>query len=201
MVRLPVIILIIPFAFLSVQAADITDYETIGISSPLITQIYTNPELSQNEDLELAPDTQIMLYENFSDELCKTLKEEFKNKIEFTCLGDIRGELDTDEWNDFNRLFTGQNSIDKDTARAFGKKLGVDAMLDSYLMFSYYKNDNSERHLEVHFEWYLIDLTSGESRVDGKYDCDDDFDGETEAAQKEADCFKGIIKSMEELGR
>jgi hypothetical protein len=203
MMRNPVLAILITFLAISavVYPANITDYETIAISSPLITQIYTNPELSPNKDLELAPETQILLYENFADKLCQALKERFKSKVEFVCLNDIQGKLDTDAWNDFNRLFSGQNGVNQDTARVFAKMLGVEAFLNSYLMFSYYENSDSERHLDVHFEWYLVDAISGEDRVDGKFDCSDDFANETEAAEKEADCFMGIIKSIGEIER
>jgi hypothetical protein len=176
--------------------AELTDYETIAIASPLITQIYTNPEISKNEDLELQPETQIALYEKFSDDICQALKGKYMNKIGITCFNEIQSKLNQTDWNDFNRLFTGKDAVDKDIAVMFGNKLGVDAVLDSYLMFSYYNNSNGKRHLEAHFEWYLIDLVSGEATVAGKYDYSDEFKEDTDILQNEMKCVNSIVKAM-----
>jgi hypothetical protein len=185
----------------AVFAADITDYGKIAISSPLITQIYTNPEISKNEDLELQPEAQIMLYEKLGDEICKSLKDDYKDKIEFTCFNEIQNKLSNANWNEFNRLFTGKDAVEKDIAASFGEKLEVDGVFDTYLMFSYYDNSNGKRHLETHYEWYLIDLASGETAVSGKYDCADEFKEEKDMLQREMKCFNGIIESPAERGR
>jgi hypothetical protein len=185
----------------AVFAADITDYGKIAISSPLITQIYTNPEISKNEDLELQPETQIMLYEKLGDEICKSLKDNYKDQIGFICFNEIQSKLSNADWNDFNRLFTGKDAVEKDVAVSFGEKLDVDGVFDSYLMFSYYDNSNGKRHLEAHYEWYLIDLTSGETSLSGKYDCADEFKEDKDILQKEMKCFNGIMESPAELGR
>jgi hypothetical protein len=177
-------------------AAELTDYETIAIASPLITQIYTNPEISKNEDLELQPETQIALYEKLSDDICRALKGKYMNKIGITCFNEIQSKLSQTDWNDFNRLFTGKDAVEKDLAVSFGNKLGVDAVLDSYLMFSYYNNSNGKRHLEAHFEWYLIDLVSGEATVTGKYDYSDEFKEDSDILQNEMKCVNSIVKAM-----
>lgn len=185
----------------SVFAANLTDYERIAVSSPLITQIYTNPELSENEDLELQPETQIKLYEELSDDICDTLKIRYYKAIEFTCFNDIQSNLETETWNEFNRLFTGQNSIDTSACHEFAEKLNADGVLNTYLMFSYYENDQNKRHLEIHFEWYLVDLASGKAAVDGKHDCEIEFEDEENTSPKEVACFNGIIEMFAKLER
>ena len=177
-----------------VMAADFTDYGKIAISSPLITQIYTNPEISENEDVELSSESQIKLYENLSDDICSAISKRYENDVDFLCLGDIQVRLDdTKSWNDFNRLFTGRNNVSVDIAGDFAEKLGVDGVLNSYLMFSYYNNDDQARHLELHFEWYLIDLSSGESVLSDEYDCQDDLKIAVEDWDTEFACFAGIL--------
>jgi hypothetical protein len=185
----------------AVFAADITDYGKIAISSPLITQIYTNPEISKNEDLKLQPEAQIMLYEKLGDEICKSLKDDYEGQIEFICFNEIQNKLSNADWNEFNRLFTGKDAVEKDVAASFGEKLDVDAVFDSYLMFSYYDNSNGKRHLETHYEWYLIDLVSGKALLNGKYDYSDEFKEDKDILQKEMKCFNGIIESPAESGR
>lgn len=199
--RYLIIIAAIIFLCFSLNAAELTDYERIAISSPLITQIYTNPELTELEDIELQPEAQIKLYEEFSTEICNALQKRYHKEIEFKCFTDMQSDLDTKSWNDFNRLFTGQNSVDPETCHDFAEKLNSDGVLNTYLMFNYYENENDRRHLEVHFEWYLVDLASGETTVDGKLDCEIEFDNEEDTFQKEMNCFEGIIEMFAKLGQ
>lgn len=183
------------------MAADLTDYEHVAVSAPLITQIYTNPELTRLEDVELSPETQIRLYEEFGEQICGALRKRFDKVIEFSCLNDIQQSLATDDWSDFNRLFTGQNSLDTSASHDLGEKLNADGVLNTYLMFSYYKDNGDKRFLEVHFEWYLVDLVSGVTTVEDKYDCREEFEDEEEALARELKCFDNIIGIFKDLGR
>ena len=133
-------------------------------------------------------------YENLSDDICSAMSERYEDKIDFLCFGEIERKLDdTESWNDFNRHFTGRNNVSADIAGEFAEKLGVDGVLNSYLMFSYYNNDDQTRYLELHFEWYLIDLMTGESVLSDEYDCQDDLKLIGEDPDDEFACFAGIL--------
>ena len=190
-----IIILLVVLVSLA-GAAEFTDYKVIAVSSPLINQIYANPELSDLEDVQLTPDSQIKLYENLSDDICKTLIDKFKDKITVICFSDIQSKLDDDTWDEFNRLFTGHDQVDTTFSRDIASKLKAGAVFDSYLMFNYYQDDKDKRRLEVHFEWYLVDLKSGESVLSDKYDCEDEFTGFPSSWEKEYHCFAGIVDSI-----
>ena len=190
-----IILLLIVLASLA-GAAEFTDYKVIAVSSPLITQIYANPELSDLEDVQLTPDSQIKLYENLSDDICKALIDKFKDKITFICYSDIQNKLNSDTWNEFNRLFIGHDQVDTTFSREIASKLKAGAVFNSYLMFSYYENGKDKRHLEMHFEWYLVDLESGETVLSDKYDCEDEFTGAPSSWEKEYHCFAGIVEAI-----
>jgi len=197
-----IVILAIVLAATAIYAADFTDYKTIVVASTLIDQIYVNQELSDIEnveDMELAPDNEIGLYERLSDEIWRTLANRFEDEIEFICYSDIQNRLDDSEsWNDFNRYFTGSDHVEPDIAVKFADKLHAEAVLNSNLIFSYYANSRDKRHLETHFEWYLIDLKSGTLVSDDKEDCEDDFEISNELIDNEFRCFTGIIDSFAE---
>ena len=200
--RSAIVILAIVLAAAAIYAADFTDYKVIVVASPLINQIYVNQELSDVEDvedMELVPDNEIGLYERLSDEICRTLANRFEDKIEFICYSDIQNRLDDAEsWSDFNSYFTGTDHAEPDIAAEFAEKLQADAILNSSLIFSYYTNSRDKRHMETHFEWYLIDLESGELVLDDKNDCEDDFEISAELIDDEFRCFAGIIDSFAE---
>ncbi|MCP4581846.1 MAG: hypothetical protein GY839_09510 [candidate division Zixibacteria bacterium] len=184
-----------------VTAADFTDYSDIAVSSPLITQIYNNPELSDLEDVDLSSESQIKLYENFGADICLALSNRYKDKIDFLCYGDIQERLNNAEsWNLFNRNFTGSNHVPSEISAGLVDKLGVVGVVNSYLMFSYYENSNQAQHMEVHFEWYLIDMASGESVLSDEYKCQNDFRIKSDDSAGEFDCFAGIIEYLENYG-
>ncbi len=195
-----VISVIVLMCCLSPFAADFSDYERIAISSPLITQVFTNPEIADVEDVQLQADTQIMLYEELASKLCKTLDGSFNEEIEFICFNDIQQKLDTESWNEFNKEFTGQSVIESETASRFSNLLEANGVFNTYLMFSYYENSGTERNLEIHLEWYLVDLASGESVLSDNFDCKDKFDHE-QAVEKELECFDNMIEYFAELGK
>jgi len=195
------LMLIIILTATAIYAAEFTDYKTIVVASTLINQIYINPELSDVEDIELAPDNEIGLYERLSDEICQALANRFEDKIEFICYGEIQNRLDDAEsWNDFNSYFTGSDHVEPDIAIKFAEKLQAEAVLNSSLIFSYYASSRDKRHMETHFEWYLVDLESGELVFDDKNDCEDDFEISDELIDNEFRCFVGIIDSFSEPG-
>lgn len=180
----------------------LADFETIAMSSPLITQIYTNPELSDLKDVKLTPDSEIKLYEDLSDEICQTLTGLFKGRADILCYNEIRTLLvDAKTWNDFNHNFAGKDYVSPKISTDFAAKLKADGVVNSFLMFSYYENPKKARHLEVHFEWYLIDLATGESVLGDKYDCQDDLIESPESLRNEYDCFEGIIGSFSGLSQ
>lgn len=183
----------------SVKAEDqpLDRYRAIAVSAPLITQIYTNPELSEMRDVEISPDNQIKLYENLDDDICKYLQELFKDSIKVLCYGEIINRLkNIDEWNEFNHYFNGQNHVSPENCARFAGQLKVDGVLNSYLMFSYYEDSKKNRQLEVHFEWYLIDLVTGESVLDDKYDCQEKLKHDEWDVESEYKCFLGIPGSL-----
>ncbi len=185
---------------LSAYGADFSDYRRIAIAAPLINQIFTNPEISEAEDLQLQPETQIMLYEELAGRFCDALAGHYDDEIEFICFNDIKGKLDNDSWNEFNKSFTGQNDVTPETATKFAGQLQADGVLSTYLMFSYYESDDRKRNLELHFEWYLVELESGKVTLSDQFDCKDDF-GIDEVSEKEVKCFNKVVKSLADSGQ
>ncbi len=203
--RIILSIVIIVLTATAIYAADFTDYKVIVVASPLINQIYVSQELGDVEDeenvidMDLTPDSEIGLYENLSDDICNKLANRYEDQIEFICYSDIQNLLDdAQSWSDFNSYFTGTDHVEPDIAAEFADKLQADAVLNSNLIFSYYANSEDKRHLETHFEWYLIDLKSGELVLDDKNDCEDDFEITDELMEDEFRCFNGIVDSFAE---
>lgn len=181
-------------------AADFTDYQRIAISSPLINQINTNPEISDVEDLQLQPEVQIMLYEDLAGRICEALTGNYNKNVEFICFNNIKDRLDAESWNQFNKTFTGQSEVEPEMANEFGEKLEADGLLNSNLIFSYFQNSKNSRCLEIHFEWYLIDLSNGRVALADEYDCKDKF-GNEKAAERERKCFNSIVEVFTDSGR
>ncbi|MCD6161863.1 MAG: hypothetical protein J7K40_05555 [candidate division Zixibacteria bacterium] len=182
------------------KAKTFTDFETIAIASPMVAQIYTNPKLSKFEDVRLSPDNQIKLYENLSDNICQNLIKRFEGQVDFLCYKDIKNRLrDADNWNEFNRCFNGQSHAPLEICSTYSEKLKADGVMNLYLMFSYYKNDDHTNHLDVHFEWYLLDLETGQSAFSDKYDCHDDFPELSDDIDREYKCFDGISQYFNEF--
>lgn len=181
-------------------AADFSDFESIAISSPLISQIYTNPEISEVEDVQLKPEIQIMLYEELAGNICQALNSRYEDKISFTCFNDIKEKLDKDSYTEFNKMFTGLNDIEPEAVKPFAEKLQADGVLSTYLLFSYFENDKHKRNLELHLEWYLIDLSTGKVVISDEFDCKDNFDL-SKAAEHERECFDDIAKYFAEMER
>lgn len=172
-------------------------YRTIAVSAPLITQIYTNPELGNLRDVEINPDNQINLYENFDDQICRSLQNLFKDSVKVLCYGEIIDRLkNIDDWNEFNHYFNGQSHVTPEICAEFAGQLKAEGILNSYLMFSYYQDSNKNRQLEVHFEWYLIDLATGDSIRDDKYDCQVKLKHGEWDIESEYKCFEGIPGSF-----
>lgn len=204
MIRLYMLIFVLAVIVTAAGAGEksktFTDFETIAIASPLVAQIYTNPKLSKLEDIRLFPDNQIKLYENLSDDICQNLTKRFEGQINFLCYKDIKNRLhDADSWNEFNRYFNGQGHVPLGICSVYSEKLKANSVMNLSLMFSYYENNDNTNHLDVHFEWYLIDLETGQSVLSDKYDCQDDFPELSDDIDKEYECFKGISKLFNEF--
>lgn len=174
---------------LSQSAFSLSDFGVIACASTQIAQVYTDSGLSDMKDTELAPENQIRLYENFTDQICRALSNKMQN-IEFLCYDDIRKRLDDiDLWNDFNLYFTGREHVSPDMCLLFAEKLQVRGVITSSLMFYYYENPDKSRYIEVQFKGSLIDLESGRPAWQSRSKCQKDIIEPTANLEFEYDCF------------
>ena len=148
----------------------ISDYKTIAVAPPRIAQIYTNPNLSDDVDVDLGSENQIKLFEAFGDNLCQTLTAKSDGSVEFLCYDEIRLRLkDAKGWDNFNRFLNGQSIVNKKISRLFAERLKAQDVIQSTLLFSYYEQPGSGRFIDVYYEWNLISLMSGKSETGGNY--------------------------------
>lgn len=177
---------------LSQSNFSLSDFEAIAFAPTQIAQVYSDPELKNMKDTELAPENQIRLYENFTDHLCRALTDKMKN-IEFLCYDDIRKGLDDIElWNDFNLYFTGKAHISQDICTLYAEQLQVQGVITSSLMFSYYENPDNSRYIEVLFEGSLIDLENCRPLWRGNYRCNKTIIESTNDLESEYSCFEQV---------
>jgi len=173
MIRISLIILLLFISSLFAgenNELNLSDYKTIAVAPPRIAQIYTNPNLSDDIDIDLRSENQIKLFEEFGDNLCQTLAEKSDGSIEFICCDEIKLRLkDAKSWDNFNRFLSGQTIVNKKVSRLFAGRLKADGAITSTLLFSYYEQPESGRFIEVYYEWNLINLMSGKSDTSGNY--------------------------------
>ena len=174
------------------QEFSIDKYNTVAVAPSQISQIYTNPDLSDMEDVELSPENQIKLFEEYSDNLCHILVDKSGNRVKFLCYKEIRSLLIEDQsWDDFNHYFCGKDKIYNEVSRHLAEKLQGDGVITSNLLFSYYKQANNSSVIEVYFEWDLIDLMTGQKVVgDNCSQSAELSENEPDPEKAEYDCFE-----------
>lgn len=181
------------------QPTFIENYKTVAVAPPQIAQIFTNPNLSDMKDIDLSSESQIKLFEEFGDNLCRRLAEKSKSKMSFLCYDEIRSRLKDDKnWDLFNNIFSGKNYARSKLARLFAEKLKADGVIASNLLFSYYEQPKGTRHVEVFFEWNLIDLMSGESTAGSNSSCNKELTNtqDEETIKAEYNCFENMNDNL-----
>ena len=197
MIRSVILILLLFISLLYAgenKESGISGYKTIAVAPPQIAQIYTNPNLSDDVDVDLSSENQIKLFEEFGDNLCQTLAAKSDGSVEFLCYDEIRLRLkDAKSWDNFNRFLNGQSIVNEKISRLFAERLKAEGAITSTLLFSYYEQPQSGRHIEVYYEWNLINLMSGKSDTSGNYSRGIEItESELISGENEYACFEAM---------